>query len=145
MRCLRMRMAWVIVLLTLLGAAGTAQAQALNLHLESEEVFANLPFVLIVEADGFDESPQPTLSKLVIPGCRVTPLGVEPQVASMVSIINGQRSESRQVKFLYRFRVEATQAGQIAVPALSAEQGSKRAQSRPGRISVRSVEETRDM
>lgn len=122
-----------------------ASAQQLSLQLESDEVYANLPFVLQVVARGFDEDPQPTLSKLTIPGCRITALGVTPQVASMVQIVNGQRSELRQVTFAFRFRIEADKAGQYVVPALTAQQGSKKAQSAPARFSVRAVDDSQDM
>ena len=133
-----------VILCILLGSA-IASAQQLTLHLENDEVYANVPFVLTVAARGFDETPQPTLSKLAIPGCKVTPLGVEPQVSSMVQIVNGQRSERREVSFAFRFRVEAAQGGQYTVPVLTAEQGGKRAQSQAARFSVRGVEDTRDM
>mgnify|MGYP000169678947 CR=1 FL=1 len=122
-----------------------AAAQQLSLHLDSEEVYANLPFVLSVAAQGFEEEPQPTLSKLTIAGCRVTPLGVTPNVSSMLQIINGQRTESRTVTFVFRFRIEADRPGQYTVPALTAEQGGKKAQSQAARFSVRAVDDSKDM
>lgn len=128
----------------LLGARA-ASAQQLTLQLASDEVYANLPFELQVIARGFDENPQPTLSKLAIAGCKVTPLGVAPQVSSMVQIINGQRSESRDVTYAFRFRIEADRAGQFLVPALTAEQGGKKAQSQPARFTVRAVDDSGDM
>ncbi len=145
-----MRGVRLYALLFVLGWLGwlwpaTAAAQQLSLHLETEEVYANLPFVLSVQAQGFDEDPQPKLSKLSIPGCRITPMGVTPNVSSMVQIINGQRSEFRNVSFVFRFRVEATQAGQYTVPALFAEQGTKKAQSQPARFVVRGVDDSQDM
>ena len=137
---------WALLLLLVASVApGRAQAQQLSLQLDSDEVYAGLPFVLTVAARGFDESPQPTLSKLAIPGCKVTSLGVSPNVSSMVQIVNGQRSEFRNVTFAYRFRVEATQSGQYTVPPLTAEQGGKKATSPPARFSVKSVDDTKDM
>lgn len=120
-------------------------AQQLSLHLDAEEVYANLPFVLSVAAQGFDEEPQPTLSKLAIAGCRVTPLGVTPNISSMLQIVNGQRSESRTVTFVFRFRVEADHPGQFVVPVLTAEQGGKKAQSQQARFTVRAVDDSKDM
>lgn len=129
----------------LLGAPGRARAQQLSLHLDTEEVYANLPFVLSVAAQGFDEAPQPTLSPLTIANCKVTPLGVTPNVSSMLQIINGQRTESRSVTFVYRFRVEAAKPGQYVVPALTAQQGATRAQSQAARFTVRAVDDSKDM
>jgi hypothetical protein len=138
-----MRRLCLVFLLLLWPALGWAQK--LHLQLDSEEVYANLPFVLSVVAQGFDENPQPTLSKLNLPGCRVTPIGVTPNVSSMVQIFNGQRSETRDVTFVFRFRIEAPQAGEYKVPALVAEQGSKKAESQPARFTVRAVDDTKDM
>jgi hypothetical protein len=136
---------WLLPLLLSLAAPARAAAQQLSLHLESEEVYANLPFVLVVQAQGFEETPTPKLSKLTIPGCRITPLGVTPNVSSMTQIINGQRSDYRSVSFAFRFRIEASQPGQYTVPSLIAEQGGKRAQSPPAQFSVRGVDDSQDM
>lgn len=138
----------VLLLFFLLGSllgSRPASAQELTLKVDSSELYANLPFVLSVVAQGFEETPQPTLSKLQIPGCRVTAQGVTPQVASMVQIINGQRSEQRQVSFVFRFLVEAERAGTFTVPALTADQAGKKAQSPPARFTVRAVDDTREM
>lgn len=133
------------VVAALLGAASPTRAQQLQLQLESEEVYANLPFVLHVVARGFEETPTPTLSKLAIPGCVVTPLGVTPQVSSMVQIVNGQRSEHRNVTFVFRFRIEAARAGAHTVPALTATQGDRKAATQAARFLVKDVADSRDM
>ena len=52
---------------------------------------------------------------------------------------------SASVSFAFRFRIEATQGGQFQVPALTAEQGSKKAQTPPARFTVQAVDDTRDM
>ena len=142
---LRCGFLFLLGVLGVVGAPGRAAAQQLTLHLDAEEVYANLPFVLSVAAQGFDEAPQPTLSPLTIANCRVTPLGVTPNVSSMLQIINGQRTESRSVTFVYRFRVEAAKPGQYVVPALTAQQGATRAQSQPARFTVRAVDDSKDM
>ncbi len=137
-----------LVFAVLSGPARTF-AQHLELRVESDDLHENLPFILTVAARGFGEEPQPILTKLVIPGCKVTPLGVVPNVSSMVQIVNGQRSESRDVTFAYRFRIEAPQPGTYTVPALLAEQatpsGKKKAQSPPAQFQVKGLEESRDM
>ncbi|HRI54317.1 MAG TPA: BatD family protein, partial [Pseudomonadota bacterium] len=142
---LRCGLLFLLGVVGLVGAPGRAAAQQLTLHLDADEVYANLPFVLSVAAQGFDETPQPTLSPLTIANCRVTPLGVTPNVSSMLQIINGQRTESRSVTFVYRFRVEAAKPGQYVVPALTAQQGATKAQSQPARFTVRAVDDSKDM
>ena len=142
---LRCGFLFLLGVLGVVGAPGRAAAQQLTLHLDAEEVYANLPFVLSVAAQGFDEAPQPTLSALNIANCRVTPLGVTPNVSSMLQIINGQRTESRSVTFVYRFRIEAAKPGQYVVPVLTAQQGATKAQSQPARFTVRAVDDSKDM
>lgn len=135
----------LVLLLSILLWSRLASAQQLTLKVDSSELYANLPFVLHVVAQGFEETPQPTLSKLQIPGCRVTAQGVTPQIANMTQIINGQRTDSRQVTFVYRFLIEAEKAGQFMVPALTAEQSGKKAQTSPARFTVRAVDGTNEM
>ena len=65
-----------------------------------------MPFVLSVTARGFAENPEPTVSAIDIPGARVDYLGMTPTVSSMVTVINGRRSESRDVTFVYRYRIK---------------------------------------
>lgn len=140
-----LRILTILLALVVLLGARAASAQQLSLQLADSEAYANLPFELQVIARGFEESPQPTLSKLAIAGCKVTPLGVVPQVSRMVQNINGQYSEQRDVTYVFRFRVEADKAGQFQVPVLTAEQGGKKAQSQPARFTVRAVDDSGDM
>ncbi len=74
--------------MVLAGAAVPVQAQQLKLQLESREVYADLPFVLALTAEGFEETPQPEAPELAIENCEVWFVGVSPNVASGVRIIN---------------------------------------------------------
>src|SRR6185436_5574777 len=94
---------------------------------------------------GFDEEPQPAPPRLEIPGCRVVPLGVSPSVQQTIQIINGQTTQSRQVTFVFRYRVEAQAPGTYRVPALTVTQGNRRASSAPANVQVGAVSTTPDM
>lgn len=120
-------------------------AQSVELQLSSNDVFAQLPFVLSVVAEGFDESPTPEAPTVEIPGCKVTFSGVSPSVRTSLQIINGRRSQTRRVTFVYRYQVEAPKSGRYRVEAVSIVQGSKRAQSRAGAFQVTDVPTSRDM
>ena len=63
------------VLLAAVGAATPTLAQKLTLQLESRDAHADLPFVLVLTAEGFDEAPAPEAPELEIQGCSVRPLG----------------------------------------------------------------------
>ncbi|WP_428267648.1 BatD family protein [Haliangium sp.] len=136
------------------GVPGTALAQRqrqaqprVTLHLEGQgrDVHAGLPFVLAVSAEGFEPEPEPEIGELAIPGCRVTALGVSPNVSTSISIVNGRRSELRRVEFVYRFRVEAEASGTYQVPALTVTQGELRASSKPARFEAVEVPTTEAM
>jgi hypothetical protein len=126
-------------------SARAAAAQTLSLHVDSRDLFVGLPFVLSVEAKGFDEKPEPKLSALAIPGARVTYLGVSPNVATTVQIVNGQVSQHKDVSYVYRYRIETQTAGSFAIPSLTAEQGPRRAQTRPVSFQTRDMDKSPDM
>ena len=130
--------------LTLLAPA-TAAAQRAQASMESREAYAGTPFILTVQSEDFDESPAPQVAAFQIPGCKVTSLGASPSVSSSITIINGRRTDSHDVSFAHRFQVTCAKAGSYQVPALSLSQGQKRAMTRPGRFTVRSLDASEDM
>jgi hypothetical protein len=133
------------VLLALAAGAAPAQAQSVKLQLESRDAYAGLPFVLAITAEGFEEEPAPEPPELSIEGCRVWFLGASPSVASGVRIVNGRMTEWRQVTFVYRYRVEAPEAGTYTVPAVTVAQDAKRATTHPAKFAVKEVASTPDM
>ena len=112
-----------------LATVQSATAASLSLSVESETIHANMPFTLTASAKGFEEEPTPAPPDLVIDGCEVTYLGVSPSVATSVQIINGRRSDWREVTFVYRWRVLAPAAGRYTVPPLRVEQAGLEANS----------------
>ena len=104
-----------------------------------------MPFTLTLQADGFQEEPTPAAPPLAIDDCEVTFLGVSPSVSSHVQIVNGQRSEWREVKFSYQWRVVARRAGSYTVPALRVEQGVVAASTPVATFHVADVPSSADM
>jgi len=143
----RLRWTWIAAALFLAfaGSVVPAQPQKLTLQLESREVYADLPFVLALTAEGFQESPQPEAPELAIEGCEVHFTGVSPNISSGVRIINGRRSEWRHVTFVYRYRIAASKPGDYTVPALTVTQGKKSATTPGGSFTVQAVSSTGDM
>lgn len=142
----RWQTVWLSLLFFLLLLAPTsAFAQQVEVQLDSREVHSGMPFTLSVAAQGFDESPEPEASTFSIDRCQITPLGVEPRVETRVQIIQGRRSESRRVTFVFRYRVVAETAGTFTIPAITVEQGSKSASTRAARFEVKELSTTKDM
>ncbi|HUS31522.1 MAG TPA: hypothetical protein VMZ53_23615 [Kofleriaceae bacterium] len=134
----------MLVLLLVLGAARGAFAQTARISLD-ETPHVGMPFTLGLVAEGFDEAPAPAQPKLEIPGAVVTPMGAQPNVSQSIQIINGKRSDSKRVTWVFRWRVEINKAGRASVPALTVVQGSKKATAQGGQFEVESVPTTDDM
>lgn len=137
------RSIWAACALAMLVQA--ASGATLSLSVESDAVHAHMPFTLSLSANGFDEDPTPEPPALEIEGCEVTYLGVAPSVSSRISIINGRRSEWREVTFVYRWRVLAAAAGRYTVPALRVEQAGVEANSGAASFEATEVPVTDDM
>jgi hypothetical protein len=144
----RVLAAMVVAALALVCLAGaTAHAQQVTLHVQGQgrELYAGLPFVLAMSAEGFEPEPEPGVEPFEIPGCKVTFLGVAPNVSTSLTIINGRRSQARRVEFVYRYRVEAPAAGTYRVPAITVTQGAAKASSRPANFRTVAVPSSDDM
>ena len=122
-RLARAAMALTVMVAAMGAVAPSAAAATLSLSVESEALHADMPFVLTLTAKGFEEEPAPEAPELVIDGCKVVYLGVSPSVSTRLEIVNGRRSEWRDLTFNYRWRVLAPAAGRYTVPALRLEQG----------------------
>ena len=69
----------ILLVVSVLAASVGAVGQALRLEVDTEEIYAGLPFVLSVSASGFEEEPAPDPPELAIDGARVTYLGHDPR------------------------------------------------------------------
>ncbi len=139
----RCGIAWVA--LGLAALAVPAGAQTLEVSVESREIYAGMPFTLLLSAQGFEEQAPPAAPDLAIDGCRVTYLGMTPSVSQQIQIAGGRRSEWRKVTFVYRWQVTAPSAGRYTVPALTLSQGSKSAASPAAAFDVGDLEQSTDM
>ena len=117
----------------------------LSLTVEAEALHAAMPFVLTLTAKDFDEAPTPAPPALAIDGCETTYSGVSPNVSSSIQIINGRRSEWREVAFVFRWRVLCAAAGRYLVPALRVEQGGTAASTPAANFEVTDVPASTDM
>ena len=111
----------------------------------SEAIYTDMPFTLTLKVEGFDEEPVPAPPELAIAGCDVAFLGVSPSVSSHIQIVNGRRSEWKQVTFNYQWRVVAPAAGRYAVPPLRVEQTGVETVTRAVAFDVGELPGTNDM
>ncbi len=130
--------------LVVVALGSQARAQRARLQVD-RGLYAELPFSVSVVVDGFDENPQPDQPELSIDGCKVTPLGVSPNVQQQITVFNGRRSVSKQVTFVMRWRVQAQGPGRYGIPAMTVTQGSRRASTQPATIQVEQIPSSPDM
>jgi hypothetical protein len=131
---------------TLTHLSAFARAQQVSLHLERRgEIYAGMPFVLALSAEGFDETPEPKVLPLAITGTNVRYLGASPNVSSSVVIINGKRSSSREVTMVYRYRVLAPKPGSYQVPPITVSQGNKTASTAPASFTALEIADSNEM
>ncbi len=141
MRQLAIRVAAALAMLCVV--AGAAQAQRVRLELqESGQVNVGAPFVLALVAEGFDGSPEPTVSKFEIAGASVSYLGNAPRVMSTRVRRNGRISVQTRTTHVFTFQITATHAGTFRVPALTVTQGKRSARTRPSRFVAKAVPNT---
>ena len=106
---------------------------------------AGMPFNLLLIASGLDESPAPDQPKLAIAGATVTPLGGQPNVSRSIQIVNGRRSESNEVTWVFTYRVEVASSGRVSIPATRVAQGGKSATAEGAQLSLDAVPISDDM
>jgi cytochrome c-type biogenesis protein CcmH/NrfG len=133
-----------IVLVLLLCGVAAAEPTA-QFQLGDRSPHAGVPFTLQLIVDGFDEQPQPDPPKLDISGAQVTFVGVSPNVSRSIQIINGRRTDSTNVRWVFQWRVDVAKSGHVHVPAVTVVQGSKRATAEAGDLDLDEVPTTDDM
>lgn len=134
-----------VALLAVTARPALAQDARAAFRVERGEPHAGLPFVLSLIVEGLDETPAPTPPALAIPNAKVVAMGATPNVSQSIQIINGRRVDSREVRWVFRYRVEASQAGLLKVPATTVVQGAKKVIAPGGDIEVSAVSSTDDM
>lgn len=134
------------LLITLVARVASAQEARASFRLGDGQPHVGMPFTLQLVIQGFDEAPAPEMPKLEVANATVTPMGVAtPNVSRSIQIINGRRQDATSVTWALQWRVEATQAGKLRVPATTVTQGSKTATAQQGEVEVEVVPQTEDM
>lgn len=140
---------FVIAVFVVLGLAlggSVAHAQQANFKLGGGvQPHAGIPFYLDLVVQGFDENPAPTHPPLVIDGAKLIPGEVSPNITTGIQIINGRRTDLREVTWVLRWTVVADAPGTLRVPETTIKQGTKAATAGQGDIKVAAVQTTEDM
>lgn len=110
-----MKLVRLLTVFVVAAAAMGANAQQAELRIEQGPHYAGVPVVVQIVAHGFEESPQPVVTVDTPSNGRLDALGVSPSVSTSIQIINGVMSESKTVRFVYRYRFTADTPGRFEV------------------------------
>ncbi|MGK0169197.1 MAG: hypothetical protein ACI9W2_000917 [Gammaproteobacteria bacterium] len=128
---------WCIVLASLWFALPSMlYAQQAQLQASQAPHYTGVPIEVQIVADGFDEGPEPEVDVTPLAGARLTFVGVRPSVSTSVRIVNGQMTQWKRVRFVYRYQIDASAPGPLRVGPFTIRQGTKTATSTTANFNV---------
>jgi len=92
-----------------------------------------------VIAEGFERDPQPEIRAPSPDRGTLSYHGVSPQVASSITIVNGQITRQRRVTFTYHFRYRSQHAGRASLPPFQLVQDAVRRETEPIALQLRDI------
>jgi hypothetical protein len=121
------------------AAAAVAGAQQLEVQVGAGPYYVDVPVEIRVVANGFDEDPTPESSAPEPATGSLEFLDVSPQVNSSIVIVNGRMSQSKQVRFVYRYQYQAERPGAVRLGPFRVTQGGDTRATRPVSLKIESV------
>ena len=130
--------------LTVLAAllAGPAAAQQVRLEAPRGVLYAATPIELVITAEGFEESPEPEVSVTPPASGQLELIGVSPNVSSQISIINGEVTQTKEVRFVYRYRYRTAEPGSTEIGPFVITQNQLTRSTAAIRLEIREVPES---
>jgi hypothetical protein len=119
--------------------AGVASAQSVQLQVSEGPYFQAQPVDIHVVAQDFDENPTPEVEFDPPASGRIEFLGVSPNVRSSISIVNGRMTQTKDVRFIYRYRFVPAGRGAVRVGPFRVRQGSVVQQSLPIQLRIQTL------
>ena len=116
-----------------------AAAQRVQLQVPQGTLYVGTPIELRLTAEDFEEDPQPEASVPSPDKGQLGLVGVSPQVSTSVTIINGRITQSKQVRFVYRYRYLPTEPGTVEIGPFVVTQGALRRATQAIRLQVGEV------
>ncbi|MBI5506133.1 MAG: BatD family protein [Deltaproteobacteria bacterium] len=122
------RVLGAVLMVLMVLAAPAAFAQKAVLQAVPGPYYAGTPIDLQIVADGFDEEPQPQMDAPgVQQGATLEFVATRPQVSSFMSIVNGQITQRKEVRFAFVYRFTATAPGRYALGPFQVTQDARSA------------------
>lgn len=136
----RCSLRWILGCLLAFSTISLAFAQEkASLQIGAPPYYAGIPVELLVIAEGFAEAPQPSIETPTIQGATLTLVRVTPSVSTSMSIVNGQVTHWKRVRFGFRYRLEVAKPTRITMPRFIVTQGSKSATTVPTKFDFEAI------
>lgn len=87
--------------------------------------YVGVPIEIQVVADGFEENPQPDITPPEIAQGQLQFRGVSPNISTSVQIINGRMSQSKTVRFIFRYVFSANAPGNYQIGSFQVTQNGQ--------------------
>jgi hypothetical protein len=128
-----------LVLGLLLGITEPATAQQVRVQVPKGPQYVGQPITLRVQAEDFEDNPQPEITVPAPATGRLEFRGVSPSISSSITIINGRVTQMKDVRFVYQYRYLSTQPGMIEIGPFVVTQGTVQRTAPAVRVEIRAV------
>lgn len=118
-----LRVMTAISLLALLSTAAMAADPQIRLAISQGPYYTGVPVTVQVNADGFEEQPQPEIRALSDAAADLRFVGLSPNVSRSVRIVNGQITQSTLVRFTFAYELLPRAPGRYRVGPFEVSQG----------------------
>ena len=119
--------------------ASPAAAQRVGVQVPQGPRYAGTPVEIRITVEDFEEDPQPEVRVAAPAEGRLEFVSVSPTISSSITIINGRMSQTKSVRFVYRYRYLATKPGTVEVGPFVVTQGALRQTAPAVRFEIRAV------
>ncbi|MCP5045241.1 MAG: protein BatD, partial [bacterium] len=120
-------------------AAVPASAQRAHIQISSGPYFQGEAVDVHLVVEEFEQSPTPEVEVEPPAGVRLDFAGMNPSTRSSISIVNGRMIQTKEVRFVFRYRFVASEAGRFAVGPFRVTQGGVTRTTGPVQLDVEPV------
>ena len=119
--------------------AWPAQAQKAHIQIAQGPYYQGEAIDIHLVVEDFDEDPTPDVEVEPPPGTRLDLAGVSPSTRSSISIVNGRMTQTKEVRFVYQYRLVASESGSFSVGPFRVSQGGVSRTTGPVKIDVEAL------
>jgi hypothetical protein len=126
-------------LLTVLLTAAAASAQSVRLEVSPAPHYAGDPIEIRITAKGFEEEPVPEVEVTPPRRGRLVAAGVQPNVSTSIVIVGGRMNQTKDVSFVFSYRLHVDEPGALTVGPFVLKQGGASATTRSVKLTLAAV------